>query len=115
MDKVFVYGTLKRGHRAHNLLKFAKFKGDCYSGPGFTMLDVNGWFPGVVKDNSDNNVYGEVYEVTEDELKELDKYEGVSNGLYVRGKVHTPYGPAHVYLYNRPHEELKVVSSGCWI
>ena len=43
------------------------------------------WFPAIVK--GDGKVIVEVMRVSDNELKELDKYENVDNGLYKRVSV----------------------------
>ncbi len=70
---VFVYGTLKRGKRAHSLLSWAKFVGEG-TVSGYEMYIVRD-YPGIVR--GEGKVRGEVYEVDEETLKKLDEYEGV--------------------------------------
>lgn len=64
MDRIFVYGTLKDG------------KGQCayIHGDLFNL----GPFPGIKNAGKSSNwVRGEVHDVTESRLKQLDGYEGV--------------------------------------
>ena len=70
--KVFVYGTLKDASRRDDMY----VKG--------TLFDL-GAFPGI-KLEGVTNVPGQIVEVTEQDLEILDRYEGVSRGLYTRKK-----------------------------
>ncbi len=70
-NPLFVYGTLKKGERAHIFLKNAQFLGRaCVS--GFELYDL-GEYPGAKRGKG--VVKGEVYLVEEDLLKLLDEYE----------------------------------------
>lgn len=70
---VFVYGSLKKGHGNHRCLEGATFVG-----PGILdnakMLNL-GAFPGIIP-AADIDVFGEVYKITPDILKRLDRLEG---------------------------------------
>lgn len=108
--KVFVYGTLrglaKQSEATHTLTNYA-------------MYDY-GRFPYIVEDENgdDSEVLGNVIEVTEKELKELDRYEGVERGLYTRNtvEVHDDSGVAvkcFVYVAtNNIHPRR--IESGDW-
>lgn len=74
MHKIFVYGTLKRGHGNHRLLANARFIGTGISEPVFTMLHLGG-FPGIVR-SGETAIHGELYEVDEGTLHRLDRLEG---------------------------------------
>lgn len=97
--RVFVYGTLMQGQRANRLLDGAKYIGT-YSLPGYLMYNC-GSFPGIKKHGS-GCVIGEVYEITDDFLPELDSYEG-EGSLYDRELVWVRKGTesvrAYVYVY----------------
>ena len=96
---VFVYGTLKRGKRAHSLLSRARFVGEG-TVEGYEMYIVRD-YPGIVRGKG--KVRGEVYEVDEETLRRLDEYEGVP--LYyerVEETVELDNGEkvkAYLYLY----------------
>jgi len=72
MVKLFVYGTLKKGHRNHHVLgPEARFIGDAIV-DGMTMHKGPGFPYAVFKDNSE--IKGEVYELPN--LVACDRLEG---------------------------------------
>lgn len=78
---LFVYGTLKKGFRAHFVLKDSKYLGE-RTITHFKLINL-GRFPGLVHGNEDDRVTGELYEIKEELLETLDAYEGVPD-LYTR-------------------------------
>ena len=120
MIRLFVYGTLKAGYRAHGLLKRwnPTALGEAVTHPRFQLKDQGG-FPGMV-DNVEGRttgVKGELYEVENEKdcLASLDVYEGVSHGLFRRGEVELADGTkALAYFYNRPCDNEPVIESGTW-
>jgi len=75
---LFVYGTLKRGFRAHHLLGAARFLGARQTLARFGLVDC-GAYPALVL--GQRAVEGELYEVDLPSLRSLDAYEG---GEYLR-------------------------------
>jgi gamma-glutamylcyclotransferase (GGCT)/AIG2-like uncharacterized protein YtfP len=115
MNLVFVYGTLKRGGSNHAFLQGQKFLGDVRTGAGFTLYSL-GDYPGMVRARNDTaGVTGELWEVDDTVLAELDRLEGVDEGLYQR--IDTPLAPnpfassAQTYLYLRPVHGLAAIGS----
>jgi gamma-glutamylcyclotransferase (GGCT)/AIG2-like uncharacterized protein YtfP len=86
MRQIFVYGSLKRGYRLHHLLQGQPFLGTASTCPLYRLHDL-GEYPGLVASASGVSVRGEVYEVDDGCLQQLDAAEGVDEGLYVRGPV----------------------------
>lgn len=84
---LFVYGTLKKGQRANDYLKNAKFIGNATTkDSNFIMVSTNGSYP-FVFNCGNKKVSGEIYEVPTSALRNLDYYEGYSpdrKGLYIR-------------------------------
>lgn len=77
---VFVYGTLKRGYSNNfRLLKDAVFLGKAKTKDKYTMIGKGMAFPYVLEKNNElgKNIVGEVYAVSEEELRKLDRLEGV--------------------------------------
>lgn len=84
MTKVFVYGTLKRGGSNHGFLAGQQFLGEASTVPGYTLYSL-GDYPGMVRSNDPAQVVtGEAWGVDDACLAQLDKLEGVDEGLYAR-------------------------------
>lgn len=82
--RLFVYGTLKRGCCNHRYLAGQTYLGPARTLPGFRLYDLGG-YPGIVARSDDRDgVKGEVWEVDAAALRELDRFEGVHEGLYRR-------------------------------
>jgi gamma-glutamylcyclotransferase (GGCT)/AIG2-like uncharacterized protein YtfP len=106
MTTVFVYGTLKRGGSNHRFLAGQNFLGPARTVPGFTLYSL-GDYPGMVRAPGDTTgVIGELWTVDDNCLAELDRLEGLDEGLYERAEVllapHAHAGFAQTYLYARP-------------
>lgn len=116
MTKLFVYGTLKHGKRAHGLLERegAKFIRDTTTSPNHHIYRV-GWFPGmIVDDQIIGGVRGELYEVSTECLDNLDRYEGAPH-LFRRAIIRLSDGTECVaYLYNHEVEEDARILTGEW-
>jgi gamma-glutamylcyclotransferase (GGCT)/AIG2-like uncharacterized protein YtfP len=123
-QSVFVYGTLMKGERSHDLLR-PRTRRD--HGParieGAALVRID-WYPGLVL-GADGTVHGEVYEVDEihELLVELDEYEdfggyGDRGSLYRRSLVSalTNQGPqlAWTYVYLGESGSLERIASGRW-
>lgn len=108
MSLVFVYGTLKRGGSNHRFLAGQRFLHEARTVAGYTLYRPAD-YPGLVREPGDTEgVRGELWEVTPGCLRELDRLEGVAEGLYERAAI--PLSPPHAelavqtYLYLRPLE-----------
>lgn len=113
MTTVFVYGTLKRGGSNHAFLSGQRFLGDARTTPGFTLYSL-GDYPGMVRAPGDTaGVTGELWVVDDACLAELDRLEGLDEGLYERIDVVLAPNPfassPQTYLYTRPHHGLPPV------
>jgi len=114
---IFTYGTLRRGYGNHPLLGDSKYLGDARTEPKFTMLNM-GRFPGLVA-SGETAVVGELYEVDEDVLAELDHLEGHPN-FYRRSPITVigDSGELAVQAYLLRNEwldtESRIVASGDW-
>ncbi|MFM2441196.1 MAG: hypothetical protein RLZZ349_923 [Pseudomonadota bacterium] len=104
--KVFVYGTLLNGMSRSKSLNNSVFE-------GLGMIKANlydlGSYPGIIESNE--SVYGEVYEIDSDTLFTLDQIEGFDSNypqhsLYIRKKVDVTLLndgsslKAYTYFYN---------------
>lgn len=99
---VFVYGTLMKGQSNHDAyLNEKQFVGEGVI-DGYEMYDL-GYYPGII--HGKGQVYGEVYCVNHDTVKELDQLEGEGD-LYLKKAVIVTLGNGEklhsiVYVYNR--------------
>ncbi|KAA9023952.1 gamma-glutamylcyclotransferase [Niallia endozanthoxylica] len=119
--RVFVYGTLRKHESNHYLIEKAK----CVSSQCWTngiLYDTGNGYPGMAASTS-KRVYGEVYEVTAKQLKQLDVLEGYEgegmDNLYDRitQVVHTDFGTIEAYVYVYTSEtiyELDEIRFGDW-
>jgi gamma-glutamylcyclotransferase (GGCT)/AIG2-like uncharacterized protein YtfP len=119
---VFVYGTLRKGekysyylHEAECLEENCAMKGQLYD---------TGWgYPALVSESSKKPVKGELYRVTSEQLKELDKLEDYeengTNNLYERilAKVATAEGEeeAIVYVMTSIQDHFIKIEGNDWI
>lgn len=114
-QKVFVYGTLKKGFHNHkHFLANCKELGEA-SIEGY-MFHLGGC-PAINLSEAFSRILGEVYEVTWDEILAMDMLEGVGRNFYdrIEAKV-IPHGTVWMYVF--PHakaaKEEYVVPSGVW-
>tara|TARA_B110000914_G_C15185328_1_gene319252 strand:+ start:32 stop:421 length:390 start_codon:yes stop_codon:yes gene_type:complete len=69
---IFIYGTLRRGGRAHHLMQAAEFQSKGSISGRLVHVDQ---YPGLIP-CGDQQVMGELYLVGDQLLNELDRYEG---------------------------------------
>ena len=105
MTRIFVYGTLKRGHRSNHFLAGQRFLGAARTTSGYTLYSM-GDYPGMVRSTDvRHHVVGEVWEVDAVCLGKLNELEGLSEGLYERASVQLapPFDaqPVETYLFLR--------------
>jgi gamma-glutamylcyclotransferase (GGCT)/AIG2-like uncharacterized protein YtfP len=72
-ELLFVYGSLKRGQRHHDVLEGALFAGPARTLPECRLLDL-GDYPALA--SGDRSIEGEVFEVSRGLLRRLDLFEG---------------------------------------
>jgi len=86
---VYIYGTLKRNKSNHHILSSvdAKYICDVITIERYPMFILNQPFPYLQNDvGFGGNVIGELWEISESAVRELDRFEG-SPDLYYRGKI----------------------------
>lgn len=86
---VFVYGTLRRGCARAMSIRFAKSKFIADASVSGSLYDL-GAYPGLIVEQSNSLVRGEVYEVDDEILNLLDDIEASSN--YLRKQVEVSVG-----------------------
>lgn len=120
--KVFVYGTLRRDEYNHRLMLKAKIRSTkCWTNG--RLYDTGFGYPAMVQDPA-GRVYGELYQVTEEQLAALDDLEGYrgagGNNEYerVRQAVYTEQGEETAYVYVYPPQKAmelgQEIISGDW-
>lgn len=105
-ERIFVYGSLRRGLSNHRYLVGQRFLGDARTTPAYRMVDCGG-YPGLFPvENGGISVCGEVWEVDESCRKRLDVLEDVERGMYALEPVRllAPFDAreARTYLYRWP-------------
>jgi len=108
MRPIFVYGTLQQGCSNHIYLAGQRFFGTARTQPGYRLFEAGG-FPGMVPwPNDAVGVSGEVWLVDHACLAQLDRLEGIDEGLYRRQPIALlpPFAAMHVetYIYQRSIE-----------
>ena len=93
VNKILVYGTLKRGGGLHNCFD-GKYLGT-FKVPGFKMFNF-GWFPGIIEDE-DSSIYAEMYEIDSDTLENLDRIEGEGR-MYNRTPLRIADDDCYIYV-----------------
>jgi gamma-glutamylcyclotransferase (GGCT)/AIG2-like uncharacterized protein YtfP len=82
---VFVYGTLLSGEPNHDRLRGARLIASTRTESRYTLLSL-GPYPALVEGGT-TSVAGEVYDVDDELLRALDRFEGVPS-LYRRVRIH---------------------------
>ena len=113
MNKLFVYGTLKKQHSRNNILNAASFIKEIKSLPNYTMIDL-GAFPGIL-DSGINVIFGELYEVDDSTLEMCDLIEGHPN-FYTRKfiKLEFDINAEAYFLPQSKYKDYPAIKSGLW-
>jgi gamma-glutamylcyclotransferase (GGCT)/AIG2-like uncharacterized protein YtfP/cation transport regulator ChaC len=115
---VFVYGTLRKHERNHALLKQTTLIAEQAWTLG-ELFDTGRGYP-MVRSSSHRKVYGELYEVSEEQLTRLDELEdyqvGRNNNLYERviQTIYTDRGEVEAFLYLSEKACDTLIPSGDW-
>lgn len=109
-QRIFVYGTLKRGGPYSRYMAGQDFIAEAKTGPGFYLADCGG-YPGMFPVGSEGrSILGEVWDVNEKCLAALDVLEDVAGGEYKFGQIPllAPFDAEviHGYLHLRATEAL---------
>jgi gamma-glutamylcyclotransferase (GGCT)/AIG2-like uncharacterized protein YtfP len=114
---IFVYGTLRRGGAGAMSVRFpgAKFIADAkVSGDLYDM----GAYPGLLVKESGSTVVGEVYEVDEEILDELDEFEASSRYLRKQVEISLDSRRRACWVYEPDTEFYSprtLITSGDWV
>ena len=118
-NKLFVYGTLKRGGELHPELASQKTR---FLGPAKIqgrLFRIKGEsYPGAVPVDSQQYIKGELYELEQPDeaLRKIDEIEGCDEGLFERRLVDVWAGnkktKAWAYFYAKPLKKSPPIASG---
>ncbi|WP_075182729.1 gamma-glutamylcyclotransferase [Pantoea sp. 1.19] len=108
--RIIVYGSLRRKQGNSHWMTNAQWLGD-HTINGYELYDL-GLYPGVIV--GEGQVQCEVYRIDAGTLGELDALR-TKGGEYKRHLVHTPYGSAWLYLYQRSVTGKPRIDSGDWV
>ncbi|MFN2510585.1 MAG: gamma-glutamylcyclotransferase [Pyrinomonadaceae bacterium] len=114
---VFVYGTLRRGNAGAMSSRFPDSQFISDAKVNGSLYDL-GAYPGLVLNESDSLVVGEVHEVDDETLSKLDDFEASSNylrkqveiSLDSRRRVCWTYEPSPEFYSFRT-----LITSGDWV
>lgn len=111
--RLFVYGTLKKGYPNHGAISSAKYLGHGVL-RGFRMIHL-GQYPAVFKAHMDTCItHGEVFSVTEDQLKHCDFIEGHPEYYKRSGVIVEGFGLCWTYVQPKPEDNYRAIMSGQW-
>ncbi len=111
-ELVFVYGALRRGASDDWRMRAGKFLREGVVGGVLVKVD---WYPGFIL-GGEGRVKGEVFEVSDQLLSELDEFEGVDrNDEYRRVLVDCGGEKVWVYEWLKGAEGYELVESGDWL
>ena len=112
MNRVFVYGTLKRGHRNFHFLRHAEFVGEFTTAKIYSMYEFED-YPAVCLQGC-HAIAGEVYHVTRSQFKMLDDLEWYPH-FYQRIEIQTHFGDAWMYIVKAKLCRGKKQIPGIWL
>ena len=111
--KLIVYGTLKKGFHANNLLGDSKYLGSFREELPYQMFDL-GSFPALVASETTAPISFEMYKVDKKTMETLDRYEGYPN-LYTKDIVLVHGMEATIYVMkDNVFRNKKPMEDGNW-
>ena len=114
---VFVYGTLRRGSARAMSIRFPGSKFIAEAKVSGSLYDL-GAYPGLLLNESNSLVIGEVYEVDDEILNKLDDFEAASNYLRKQIEISLRNHSRTCWIYE-PNAEFyslrTLITSGDWI
>jgi gamma-glutamylaminecyclotransferase len=108
MITLFVYGSLLSGQANHRVLSGARFIGTATSEPRYALVDL-GPYPGII--DGDAGIVGELYEVDDDHLARIDRFEG---SAFERREILLRGQRAEAYFLRGSKQHYRRIDSGDW-
>ena len=119
MNRIFVYGTLKAGFPNHDeVLNGESFLGAYVTTEKYPLVITGPWYSPVMfpEPGKGHRVAGEVYEINDAKLMQLDKFEYVHLPKgYRRFELDVVFKPGEILsveAYMRSREFIKEIRSG---
>ena len=112
MNRVFVYGTLKKGHRNSHFMHSAEFLGSFTTDRIYSMYEFED-YPAVCL-HGRHAIEGEVYHVTDRQFRILDDLEWYPH-FYQRIEIPTHFGEAWMYIVKAKLCRGKKQLPGIWL
>jgi gamma-glutamylcyclotransferase (GGCT)/AIG2-like uncharacterized protein YtfP len=110
--RVFVYGTLRKGESNHHYLQGGVLIEDGVWAKGYTMYDLIA-YPCAIP-TQEGQIKGEIWQIDENCLAEIDKLEGIEEGLYTRILDNV----LQAYIYVKPNSKgligIPKITQGDW-
>jgi gamma-glutamylaminecyclotransferase len=110
-NRVFVYGTLKRGQRNDHYLHAAEFVGHFTTTSIYSMFVFDD-YPAVSL-HGRHAIRGEIYHVSDDQFRLLDELEWYPD-FYQRIEIPTDFGDAWMYVVGHELCRGKQQIAGVW-
>lgn len=113
MERIAVYGSLRKGRGNHRLIQHStQLTQEVVSIP-FRMISLGG-FPGLIPTDQNQNIHIEVYEVDDSTYKDVERLEGYPR-FYQKAKIETSQGEADIYILEDEHyQSYPSVETGDW-
>lgn len=114
---VFIYGSLRRGGPGAMSIRFPNSKFITDAKVSGSLYDL-GAYPGLLVNESNSMVIGEVYEVDDELLKKLDEFEASSNYWRKQVEISLGSGCKRCWTYEPDPEFYSfrtLIGSGDWI
>lgn len=106
MTKLYaVYGTLKKNHNNHHILRNSKFIGTTHTKAEYNFFAVGSAFPAVTL-NGNKSIPIEIYKVDDPSIeRDLDRLEGFvdhysKNNFYDKILIDTEFGKCNMYVFS---------------
>lgn len=116
-QRIFVYGTLKKGFCRHYALEAESFVAVTTTVPRYQMVNV-GTYPGLLEAETEGlAIQGEVWDVRPETLVALDEIEGTDEGEYERRRIELndpSLGSVEAYFFLKATPEMPDCGS-IWI